>query len=108
MGYLCFFFPIGVPTVSNCISLNGFLHNIGRITCFIEGIPVPSITWTSPNGSVLAPDQPGYSIYSDRFLATLTIASLVPEDAGRYTINASNVGGWSSSYANLSIYCKYE
>ena len=105
--YLFFCCPfIGAPAVWNCVSPNGFLHDTGQITCSIEGIPVPSITWISPNGSVLV-SQSRYSISSDGSSTTLIISSLVLEDAGTYTINASNVVGVSFSYANLSMECKH-
>ena len=97
---------IEAPAVWNCYSQNALLGGTGHITCSIGGIPVPSITWISPNGSVLVSES-RYSISSDESSTTLTISSLVREDAGTYTINASNIGGMSSSYANLSFDCKY-
>ena len=103
-GLFVFLLPLGAPTVWNCVSQNGLLDDTGQITCSIGGIPVPSITWTSPNGSVLV-SQSRYSISSNGSSTTLSISSLVPEDAGAYTINASNVGAWSASYVTLSEYC---
>ena len=104
-GLFVFLLPLGAPFVWNCVSLNGLLDYTGQITCSIGGIPVPSITWTSPNGSILV-SQTRYSISSDEFSATLIISSIVPEDAGIYTINASNVGALSTFYVTLSVYCK--
>ena len=101
-GLFVFLLPLGAPTVWNCVSLNGLLDDTVKLICYIGGIPVPSITWISPNGSVLV-SQSRYSISSDGSSTTLIISSLVPEDAGIYVINASNVGGVSLSYSSLSM-----
>ena len=94
-------FQLEPPTI---VSQNSSVYMVQglsvQLNCTFDGIPVPTITWTSPNGSV-ATSQPCFLVQSTTTSTSLTISSpVVGVDNGTYTCSAYNVRGMSSTNNN--------
>ena len=68
--------------------------NMANFTCTASGLPTPSITWTNPDGGVLASDASNIEITDTvtnrQVMSTLIISSTSPSVSGNYYCNASN------------------
>ena len=73
-----------------------------QLNCTFDGLPVPNITWTSPNGSILT-SQSHFMIQSSNTSTMLTISVLGLGDKGTYTCNATNSIGVSSAPIQLIV-----
>ena len=75
-----------------------------QLNCSFDGLPVPTITWTLPSGSVLTSSQGRFMLQSTSTFTSLTISSLVGGgDSGTYTCTASNLRGVASSSVQLTV-----
>ena len=75
-----------------------------QLNCSFDGLPVPTITWTLPSGSVLTSSQGRFMLQSTSTFTSLTISSLVGGgDGGTYTCTASNMRGVASSSVQLTV-----
>ena len=75
-----------------------------QLNCSFDGLPVPTITWTLPSGSVLTSSQGRFMLQSTSTFTSLTISSLVRGgDSGTYTCTASNLRGVASSSGQLTV-----
>ena len=75
-----------------------------QLNCSFDGLPVPTITWTLPNRSVLTSSQGRFILQSTSTFTSLTISSLVGGgDSGTYTCTASNLRGVASSSVHLTV-----
>ena len=79
-------------------------HSV-QLNCTFDGLPVPNITWTSSNGSVLI-SQSHIMIQSSNTYTMLTISVLGLGDSGTYTCNATNSIGVSSASIQLVVQCE--
>ena len=72
------------------------------ITCFCDtGKPEPQIKWFK-EGKNLA-DGPDFEISYKDGRVSLMIPESFPEDTGKYTCKATNIGGQASSTAELIV-----
>ena len=75
-----------------------------QLNCSFDGLPVPTITWTLPSGSVLTSSRGRFMLQSTSTFTSLTISSLVGGgDNGTYTCTASNLRGVASSSVQLTV-----
>ena len=99
-------FTLDRPTIwSAQPSVYGIQDYSVQLNFSFDGVPVPNITWTSPNGSVLI-SQSHFMIQSTNTSTTLTMSGLGLGDSGTYTCNASNSIGVSSASILLVVQCK--
>ena len=88
--------------------------NDATFTCTVAGIPLPSITWTLPDGSTrqALDEQTEQRIFSDisiseetpyQATSTLYITSASPADVGEYTCTSANVHESVSNSASLTV-----
>ena len=86
------------PSVFMCQGL------IVQLNCSFDGLPVPTITWMLPSGSVLTSSQGRFKLQSTSTFTSLTISSLVGGgDSGTYICTASNLRGVASSSVHLTV-----
>ena len=72
------------------------------IECLVSpAYPEPVVTWYK-NGNQLT-NSPDYQIYYNNGLCTLIIAEVFPEDAGKFTCNATTDAGTQTSVAYLKV-----
>ena len=103
---MSFMFPSDPPTIkSPQPTVYDFQGNGVQLNCTFDGLPVPNITWTSPNGSVLT-SQSHFMIQSTNTSTTLTISVVGLGDSGTYTCNAINSIGVSSTSIKLIVWGK--
>ena len=74
-----------------------------QLNCTFVGLPVPNITWTSPNGSVFV-----FQSNLTNNSSYVTISSLGLEDDGTYTCSGNNSIGMNSAFILVIVYCKLE
>ena len=75
-----------------------------QLNCSFDGLPVPTITWMLPSGSVLTSSQGRFKLQSTSTFTSLTISSLVGGgDSGTYICTASNLRGVASSIVHLTV-----
>ena len=88
--------------------------NDATFTCTVAGIPLPSITWTLPDGSIrqALDEQTEERIFADisiseetpyQATSILYITSASPADVGEYTCTPANVHESVSSSASLTV-----
>ena len=104
---LCFTFAsIVPPTIQSPQStVYGVQGQIVQLNCTFNGLPIPTITWTSPNGSALI-SQSHFMVQSTNTSTSLTISPLGPSDSGTYTCTATNIIGVSSASIQLIFQSK--
>ena len=101
-GDLFPFASLDPPTIwSTQPTVYGVQGHSVQLNSTFDGLPVPTITWTSPNGSVLV-SQSNLTNNS----SYITISSLGLEDAGTYTCSGNNSIGMSLAYIQVIVYCK--
>ena len=76
-----------------------------QLNCTFGGLPVPNITWTTPNGSVLI-SQSHFKVQSTNTFTSLTISPLGPGDSGTYMCTAFNNYGVFSASIQLIVQSK--
>ncbi|GFT24214.1 hypothetical protein TNCV_2064431 [Trichonephila clavipes] len=74
----------------------------GKLTAKIDGEPKPDVKWLR-DGVPLEPSDRIKMSQSPDGTVTLDIADVKPEDAGKYTLLISNVGGEMRSSANVEV-----
>ena len=75
-----------------------------QLNCSFDGLPVPTITWTLPSGSVLTSSQGRFKLQSTYAFTSLTISSLMGGgDSGTYICTASNLRGMASSSVHFFV-----
>ena len=90
------------------------ISSTATFTCEVAGVPLPSISWTLPNGSrlisqVMSNGSPIFVLMevSDEspivVVSMLSIWSVVPGDAGEYACNAMNSRDTVSETAVLTV-----
>ena len=103
---MSFVFPSDHPTIqSSQPTVYGVQGDSVQLNCTFDGLPVPNITWTSPNGSVLT-SQSHIMLQSTNTSTMLTISGSGLGDSGTYTCNATNSIGVSSASIQLVVKCK--
>ena len=99
-----------MPPVDTTVNVT----DIATFTCEVAGVPLPSISWTLPNGSQIISDSTsdGLQIFaltetSDVSpiiaVSTLSIGSAGPGYEGEYTCTAMNSRDTVSETATLAI-----
>ena len=77
------------------------------LTCNVQGDPVPVVSWTGPNGTVISNDGTKYVIESTTDITNLTITDTAPADEGVYTCSAVNVHANATAQVSLLVYSKW-
>ena len=97
--------PTDPPTITSAQSTVYMPQGLSvKLNCTFDGLPVPTVVWTLPNGSVLTSSQGRFITQSTSTSTTLTISSLVGGgDTGTYMCSASNFRGVSSSTVRLNV-----
>ena len=94
-----FVFPSDPPTIwTTKPTVYGVQGHSVQLNCTFNGLPVPTITWTSPNGRILV-----FQSNSINNSTYITIPSLVLEDSGTYTCSGDNSIGVSSASIHLTV-----
>ena len=103
----CFpFAPLDSPTIkSPQPTIKGVQGDNVQVNCTFDGLPVPTITWISPNGSLLV-NQSRFLVQFTNTSTSLIISFLSVENSGTYKCNATNSIGMSSDYIQLTVLCK--
>ena len=79
------------------------------LTCTATGVPQPSFTWSPSTGARISIVNGAAVADSDGLVSvnsTLTISSLVREDAGTYNCTASNTATLATRKFTLAVNCK--
>ena len=89
------------------------------ITCTATGVPVPTVSWTGPDGSIMNDSKYTISDTNSPVMVTdgsnvvfqvtsdLTIMSVVRMDGGVYYCVATNVVNTVQSNTTLTVMCKF-
>ena len=83
------------------------ISNTITISCEINGIPNPTITWLKDNQTVDSSKYTTTSIGMSE-LSNLTLVNVTISDGGKYQCKGENAAGIIyTSEADLIIHCKY-
>ncbi|GIY12995.1 obscurin, partial [Caerostris darwini] len=74
----------------------------GKLTAKVDGEPKPNVKWLK-DGMPLEPSDRIKMRQDPDGTVTLDIAKVLPEDAGKYTLLVSNLGGETRSSANVEV-----
>ena len=95
--------PIGSPNIkSPQPNLNICQGNSAQLVCTFNGLPVPNITWISPNGNNIT-DMPGFVVQFNTNSTSLTIHLVYANNSGTYNCTAANDLGESSATVQLVV-----
>ena len=102
--FSCYHLPLRPPTVwSNQPTVYCVQGYSVQLNCTFDGLPVPTITWTSPNGSILVSQS-----NSTNNSTSITIPCLGHKDNGTYTCRGNNSIGVSSASIQLIVQSKLQ
>ena len=103
---ITFMFSSGPPSIKSLQSTTYVVQGQSvQLNCTFGGLPVPNITWTTPNGSIII-SQSHFMVQSTNTSTSLTISPLGPGDSGTYNCTASNFIGMSSASIQLIVQSK--
>ncbi|GFR06110.1 obscurin, partial [Trichonephila clavata] len=92
-----------LPEIVESLKPSSFVQGEpGKLTAKIDGEPKPDVKWLR-DGVPLEPSDRIKMSQSPDGTVTLDIAEVKPEDAGKYTLLISNVGGEMRSSANVEV-----
>ena len=96
--------PLDSPRIVSPQATVYMSHGLSvQLNCNFDRLPVPTITWTSPNGSFIF-SQSRFLVQSTTSSTSLTISFVLGGvDDGIYTCSASNSRGVSSSTIQLFV-----
>ena len=67
------------------------------------GVPTADVTWSVEGQGDLDLSNSRYSVSSE---GVLTVTNVVANDAGRYTVRVTNIGGPDSAFVDVFVNCK--
>ena len=67
----------------------------------VAGHPPPEVTWYREGSQIVS--SPDFEIVQEGDIHSLYIPEVFYEDAGKFTVQAKNVGGQAETSANLNI-----
>ena len=114
--YMLSFSPEPATSIVAPLAITVNETDSATFTCSVSGVPLPSITWTLPDGSnITAVDQQSEilpRVFAETFtseeapyeaMSILTITSASRIDEGVYTCNAVNDDSMTSSTGTLTV-----
>lgn len=72
-----------------------------KLTVRVAGHPPPEVTWYREGSQIVS--SPDFEIVQEGDIHSLYIPEVFYEDAGKFTVQAKNVGGQAETSANLNI-----
>lgn len=69
--------------------------------CHVDATPVPTIRWFKDHNQIAASED--YQIGYKKGVCTLCIPESYPEDSGKYTCTATNLGGCKTTSSYLTV-----
>ena len=102
--YTSFFFPASVIPPSFTERLYDISIKEGepvKLTVRVAGHPTPEVTWYREGSQIIS--SPDFEIVQEGDIHSLYIPEVFYEDAGKFTVQAKNIGGQAETSANLNV-----